>query len=52
MIKYATAIRTRSAQTGAILRRFQRTNLMHPTYRAMLAVGRAQRSIFVARYLR
>ena len=52
MIKYATAIRTRSAQTAAILRRFQQTNLMHPTYQAMLEVGRAQRSIFVARYLR
>jgi TnpA family transposase len=52
MIKYATAIRTRSAQTAAILRRFQQTNLMHPTYQAMLEVGRAQRSIFVAHYLR
>ena len=52
MIKYATAIRTRSAQTAAILRRFQQSNLMHPTYQAMLDVGRAQRSIFVARYLR
>lgn len=52
MIKYATAIRTRSAQTAAILRRFQQSNLMHPTYQAMLEVGRAQRSIFVARYLR
>jgi len=52
MIKYATAIRTRSAETAAILRRFQQTNLMHPTYQAMLEVGRAQRSIFVARYLR
>jgi TnpA family transposase len=52
MIKYATAIRTRSAETAAILRRFQQTNLMHPTYQAMLEVGRAQRSVFVARYLR
>ncbi|GAA2858054.1 Tn3 family transposase [Streptosporangium fragile] len=52
MIKYATAICTRSAQTAAILRRFQQTNLMHPTYQAMQEVGRAQHSIFVARYLR
>jgi TnpA family transposase len=52
MIKYATAIRTRSAQTAAILRRFQQTNLMHPTYQAMLEVGRAQRSVFAARYQR
>lgn len=52
MIKYATAIRTRSAATAAILRRFKATNLMHPTYQAMLEVGRAQRTIFIARYLR
>jgi TnpA family transposase len=51
MIKYATAIRLGSASTEAILRRFTR-NASHPTYAAMLEVGRAQRSIFLARYLR
>ena len=51
MIKYATAIRQRTASTEAILRRFTRT-ASHPTYQAMLEVGRAQRTIFVARYLR
>ncbi|WP_442813484.1 Tn3 family transposase [Streptomyces sp. NBC_01754] len=49
MIKYATAIRTRTASTEAILRRFTR-NASHPTYAAMLEVGRAQKTIFVARY--
>ena len=52
MIKYATAIRTRSASTEAILRRFMRTASMHSTYEAMLEVGRAQRTIFVCRFLR
>jgi TnpA family transposase len=52
MVKYATAIRTRSAQTAAILRRFQSANARHPAYQAMLEVGRAQRTLFVARYLR
>ncbi|WTE33007.1 transposase [Streptomyces sp. NBC_01618] len=42
MIKYATAIRTRTASTEAILRRFTR-NASHPAYAAMLEVGRAQR---------
>ena len=51
MIKYATAIRTRTATTEAILRRFTR-NASHPTYAAMLEVGRAQKTIFIARYLR
>ncbi|GGO99123.1 putative transposase [Wenjunlia tyrosinilytica] len=51
MIKYATAIPTRTASTEAILRRFTR-NASHPTYAAMLEVGRAQKTIFVARYLR
>ncbi|WP_353962553.1 Tn3 family transposase [Streptomyces sp. NBC_00006] len=33
------------------MRRFTR-NASHPTYAAMLEVGRAQKTIFVARYLR
>ena len=52
MIKYATAIRVGTASTEAILRRFTRANSTHPTYQAMLEVGRAQKTIFVARYLR
>ncbi len=52
MIKYATAIRARTASTEAILRRFTRANAIHPTYQAILEVGRAQRTAFVARYLR
>lgn len=51
MIKYATAIRTGTASTEAILRRFTRA-ASHPTYQAMLELGRAQKTIFVARYLR
>lgn len=51
MIKYATAIRTGTASTEAILRRFTRT-ASHPTYQAMLELGRAQKTIFTARYLR
>ncbi|MDN5918727.1 MAG: transposase, partial [Pseudonocardia sp.] len=51
MIKYATAIRVGTASTEAILRRFTRT-ASHPTYQAMLELGRAQKTIFVARYLR
>jgi hypothetical protein len=35
----------------AILARFTRT-AAHPDYQAMLEIGRAQRTVFVARYLR
>ena len=51
MVKYATAIRLGTASTEAILRRFTR-NVIHPAYAAMLETGRAQRTIFLARYLR
>jgi hypothetical protein len=52
MIKYATAIRTGTASTEAILRRFTKANAVHPAYQAIAEVGRAQRTIFIARYLR
>jgi TnpA family transposase len=52
MIKCATAIRAGTASTEAILRWFTRANAIHPTYQAMIEVGRAQRTIFAARYLR
>ncbi|WP_051759123.1 Tn3 family transposase [Herbidospora cretacea] len=47
VIKYAAAIRTGSASTEAILSRFTRA-ASHPAYQAMLEIGRAQRTIFVA----
>jgi len=51
MVKYATAIRLGTASTEALLRRFTQ-NTTHPAYAAMLEVGRAQRTIFLARWLR
>jgi TnpA family transposase len=52
MLKYATAIRTGTASTEAILRRFMKANAAHPTYQAMIELGRAQKTVFLARYLR
>jgi TnpA family transposase len=34
MVKYATALKQGTANPEAILRRFTRNNIQHPTYRA------------------
>jgi TnpA family transposase len=52
MVKYATALRLGTAETEAILRRFTRHNVQHPTYRALVELGNARRTIFLCRYLR
>lgn len=51
MVKYATALRLGTAETEAILRRFTRSNVQHPTYKALSELGRAVKTIFLARYL-
>jgi TnpA family transposase len=51
MIKYATALRLGTAETEAILRRFTRTGLQHPTYQAFAELGRAVKTVFLCRYL-
>ncbi len=51
MVKYATALRLGTAETEAILRRFTRNNVQHPTYKALSELGRAVKTAFLARYL-
>ena len=51
MIKFATAIRLGTADTESILRRFTRDNLKHPTYQALLELGKAVQTIFLCNYL-
>jgi len=51
MVKYATALRLGTAETEAILRRFTRNNVQHPTYKALSELGRAVKTIFLAQYL-
>jgi TnpA family transposase len=51
MVKYATALRLGTAETEAILRRFTRNNLQHPTYKALAELGKAIKTIFLCRYL-
>jgi TnpA family transposase len=51
MVKYATALRLGTAEAEAILRRFTRANVQHPTYRALCELGKAVKMIFLCQYL-
>ncbi len=48
MVKYATALRLRTPEAEQVLRRFTRPGPQHPTYAALVELGRAARSVFVA----
>jgi TnpA family transposase len=51
MVKHATALRVGTAETEALLRRFTRANVQHPTYKALAELGRAVKTVFLCRYL-
>jgi TnpA family transposase len=51
MVKYATAVGLSTAEAEAILRRFTRNNVQHPTYKAFAELGKAVKTLFLARYL-
>lgn len=52
MVRYATALKLRTAEAEQILARFRRPGPQHPTHTALLELGRAVKTLFVARYLR
>ena len=51
MVKYTTALKLGTADAETILRRFTRNNIQHPTYKALLELGKARKTIFLCRYL-
>jgi TnpA family transposase len=51
MVKYATALRLGTAEAEAILRRFTRSGLQHPTYQALAELGKVRKTIFLCHYL-
>ena len=50
MVRYATALKERTADAESILRRFRR-GTSHPTFRALTELGKAMKTIFLCRYL-
>lgn len=51
MVKYATALRLGTAETEAILKRFSNNSFKHPTYLALIELGRVIKTIFLCQYL-
>ena len=52
LVKFATALRLGTAEPEAILRRFTRASVQHPTYRALAELGKAVKTVFLCEYLR
>src|SRR4051794_22862757 len=50
-VRYTTAMAERTADPEAILRRFTRSNVQHPTYKALAELGKALKTAFLCRYL-
>jgi TnpA family transposase len=51
IVRCTTAMAERTADPEAILRRFTRSNVQHPTYKAPAELGKAVRTVFLCRYL-
>lgn len=52
MVKFATALRLGTADAESILRRFTRTDVQHPTYAALVELGKAVKTLFLCEFLR
>jgi TnpA family transposase len=51
IVKFTAALRIGSAEPEAILRRISKENSQHPTYKAIIELGKALKTIFLCQYL-
>jgi TnpA family transposase len=51
MIKYTVALKLGICTAETVIRRFARSNYQHPTYKALMELGKAVKTIFLCRYL-
>jgi TnpA family transposase len=51
MVKYTTALKLGTAQAEAILSRFTRNNVQHPTYKALAELGKVIKTLFLCQYI-
>ena len=51
LVKHTVALKRGTADAESLLRRFTRTNVQHPAYKAFTELGKAIRTIFLCRYL-
>lgn len=51
MVKYAAAMKEGHADPESVLRRFNKNNLIHPTYKALSQLGKVIKTIFICDYL-
>jgi TnpA family transposase len=51
MVKHAAALKSGTADAESLLRRFTRSNAQHSTYKALIELGKAIKTIFLCRYL-
>jgi len=51
MIKYTTALKTGSAETETIMKRFSRNNCQNSTYKALQELGKVIKTIFLCEYI-
>ena len=51
ILKYVSALKLGTANAETIMRRFTKSNIQHPTYKALIELGKALKTIFLCQYL-